>query len=64
MCQMRVVQEKEGVEQILFEDVTSLEILDDRLEITTLFDGPQTVHSLIAKIDFNAGKVILKPLNK
>lgn len=59
MCQIRIVEEQEGKEQLLFEDVTQIQIDDDKLTVTTLFDGTTTITASISKIDFSAGKIFL-----
>lgn len=61
MCQMSVVVDKEGAEDLLFEDVTNLVVEDHGLRISTLFEGPKSVERVaIDRIDFMAGKVFLK----
>ncbi|MGI9537996.1 MAG: CooT family nickel-binding protein, partial [Desulfocapsaceae bacterium] len=41
MCQISVVVEKDGVEELVMEDVTNLVVGSDNLEISTLFEGPK-----------------------
>lgn len=61
MCQMSVVIDKEGTEELLFEDVTTLVVEDRGLRISTLFEGPKSVEQVaIDRIDFMAGRVFLK----
>jgi predicted RNA-binding protein len=63
MCQMSVVVDKEGTEELLFEDVTNLVVEDRGLQISTLFEGPKSVERVaIDSIDFMAGKVFLKQI--
>jgi predicted RNA-binding protein len=63
MCQMSVVVDKEGTEELLFEDVTNLVVEDRGLQISTLFEGPKSVERVaIDSIDFTAGKVFLKQI--
>ena len=60
MCQMRVVMEKEGSEEIMLENVTSIEILDKGIAVTTLFEGSKEIAgAVIRRMDFLAGKVFL-----
>lgn len=59
MCQMRLIEEKEGKEQLLFEDVTRLQVDGTQLAITTLFEGTTTINASIDRIDFSAGKIFL-----
>ncbi len=63
MCQMRIVEEKDGIEKLLLENVTQLEITPNGIDVNTLFEGSTTIQSSIARIDFNAGKIFLKPSN-
>lgn len=61
MCQISVVVEKDGVEELVMEDVTNLVVDSDKLEISTLFEGPKSVEQMaIRSIDFMAGKVMLQ----
>lgn len=61
MCQTSVVLEKEdGAEELLLENVTSLEVLNDGLRISTLFEGSREYQDVaIRRIDFSGGKVYL-----
>ncbi len=62
MCQMRVVMEKDGAEEMLFENVTGIEVLANGLSVTTLFEGSQEIAgAVIRRMDFLAGKVFLAP---
>lgn len=62
MCQMRVVVNHSGDEEVLFEDVTNLVVEPTGLKIATLFEGPKEVENMvIGSIDFTAGKVYLQP---
>lgn len=61
MCQISVVIERDGVEELVMEDVTNLVVDSDSLQISTLFEGPKSVeHVAIRSIDFMAGKVMLQ----
>ncbi len=63
MCQTSVVMEKNGGEEVLLENVTSLEVLEKGLKITTLFEGAQEFLGVaIRRIDFTGGKVFLYKL--
>lgn len=60
MCQTSVVMEKNGKEELLLENVTTLEPLDDGLKITTLFEGVKELTGVaVHHIDFTGGKVFL-----
>lgn len=61
MCQISVYVEKEGVEELLLEDVTSLRAETTGVSVSTLFDGPrQIADAVIDSIDFMAGRVLLR----
>ncbi len=60
MCQTSVVLEHEESEELLFENVTALEVIDTGVSIITLFEGAREYADVaIKRIDFNAGKVFL-----
>ncbi len=61
MCQISVVMEKDGIEELLMEDVTTLVVDSDNLEISNLFEGPKSIQQVVIRsIDFVAGKVLLQ----
>ena len=61
MCQISVYVEKDGVEELLLEDVTNLSIETTGVKVSTLFEGAKEVtDAVIGSIDFMAGKVLLK----
>ncbi len=60
MCQTSVLMEKADSNELLLENVTTLEVLDNGLKITTLFEGAKDFHGVaIRRIDFSGGKVFL-----
>lgn len=60
MCQTSVLMEKSGEEELLLENVTTLEVLENGLKITTLFEGTKEFTDVaIRRIDFAGGKVYL-----
>jgi predicted RNA-binding protein len=64
MCQMSVVIEKDGVEEMLLEDVTTLQVNNETLRVSTLFEGTRELRDMaIRSIDFMAGKVFLQKKN-
>ena len=64
MCQMSVVLEKDGVEEMLLEDVTNLQVDNGTVSVSTLFEGPRKLQDVaIRSIDFMAGKVFLQKKN-
>ena len=60
MCQTNVLMVKNGEEELLLENVTKLEVLDNGLKITSLFEGTKDlIGVMISSIDFAGGKVYL-----
>lgn len=60
MCQTTVIMEKDGDEELLLENVTTLEPLENGLKITTLFEGVKELTGVAVRhIDFAGGKVFL-----
>ena len=63
MCQMRVVMEKDGNEEVILENVTSINILEKGIAVTTLFEGASEIaDAVIRRMDFLSGKVFLAPV--
>ena len=61
MCQISVVVENDGVEELFMEDVTNLVVDSDTIKISNLFEGPKSIQQVaIRSIDFAAGKVGLE----
>ena len=61
MCQTSVVLEQETGQEKIMENVTLLEVKEDGVTISTMFDQPKTYHATIKKIDFLDGIVTLIP---
>lgn len=60
MCQMSIILEKNGTEEIILESASTLEVTEKGIEVGTLFDPPRTVKNVkVKKIDFLGGKVTL-----
>jgi len=54
------MMEKNGETELLLEDVTALEVIDDGLKVSTLFEGTKDLHGVaLRRIDFTGGKVFL-----
>ena len=61
MCEIRVVLEQDGAEELLMQNVTRLEVLESSVAITSLFEGSREIpNSVVRNIDFLAGKVFLQ----
>jgi len=60
MCQTSVVIDRDGEQEKIMENVTSLEMLADGVRIATLFEEPREISSVrLEKIDFMSGTVML-----
>lgn len=58
MCQMRVILEQDGSEAVVTESASLLEISEEGLRISTLFEEPQFIQGGVIKaIDFLNGRV-------
>ncbi len=61
MCQMSVMVDREGQEELVMESVTQLEVVDEGIKVSTFFEEPKFVSGVaVKKIDFLAGKLILQ----
>lgn len=64
MCQMNIMLDRDGDQELVMENVTLLEVKEGGVEISTLFDAPQQIRDVVVTtIDFTNGKVILSPTN-
>jgi predicted RNA-binding protein len=62
MCQISVVVEKSGEQENVMENVTSLQVTEKGVVLTTFFEDPLSVEDVvISSIDFLGGKVVLSP---
>ena len=60
MCQMKVMLDKEGQQELVMEDVTKLEVTEDGIRVSTFFEEPKTVPGVAVKIiDFTSGTLTL-----
>ncbi|MDP7555078.1 MAG: CooT family nickel-binding protein [Nitrospinota bacterium] len=61
MCQMKVMLDKEGQQELVMEDVTKLEVVEDGIRVSTFFEEPKTVSGAAVKtIDFTSGTLTLQ----
>ncbi len=61
MCQMKVMLDKEGQQELVMEDVTKLEVAEDGIRVSTFFEEPKTVSGVAVKtIDFVSGTLTLQ----
>ena len=60
MCQMNVVLDHDGEQENIMNNVTLLEVTNEGVLVSTLFEEPKLVKSAQVKnIDFLNGRVIL-----
>ena len=60
MCQLNVVMEREGKQEILMEAITGLEVTEQGVVLRTYFEEPMTIgNASIKSIDFIGGSVVL-----
>ncbi|MFH1021714.1 MAG: CooT family nickel-binding protein [Pseudomonadota bacterium] len=58
MCQMRVILEQDGNEAVVAESASLLEVSEDGIRISTLFEEPQFIPgAAVRAIDFLNGRV-------
>ncbi len=61
MCQMKVMLDKEGQQELVMEDVTQLEVVEEGIRVSALFEEPKIVSDAsVKKIDFLSGTVTLQ----
>lgn len=60
MCQMKVVLEQDGGQEMILENLSLLEVTADGVSVSALFEAPKVVaHAVVTKIDFMSGTVTL-----
>ncbi len=58
---MKIMQDKDGQQELVMEDVSQLEVVEDGIRISTLFEEPKLIPGVTIKtIDFLAGKTMLQ----
>lgn len=61
MCQMKVMLDREGQQELVMEDVAHLEVVEDGIKISTLFEEPKLISDVaVKKIDFLSGTAMLQ----
>ncbi len=61
MCQMKVMLDKEGQQELVMEDVSHLEVIEGGIKISTLFEEPKLIPDVTVKtIDFLSGTATLQ----
>ena len=60
MCQMSIVLEQDGKEEVILENASLLEVVDDGVRVSALFEEPKLIlQASVRAIDFLHGKVIV-----
>ena len=63
MCQMSIILEKDGEEEVVLTNAAKLEVLAEGIKVSALFEEPKILADAVMKeIDFLDGKVWLKQL--
>jgi predicted RNA-binding protein len=58
---MKIMQDKDGQQELVMEDVAQLEVVEEGIMISTLFEEPKLIPGVTIKtIDFLAGKTMLQ----
>jgi predicted RNA-binding protein len=58
---MKVMLDKEGQQELVMEDVTQLEVVEEGIRVSALFEEPRIVpDASVKKIDFLSGTVTLQ----
>ncbi len=61
MCQMRVMLDKEGQQELVMENVAELEVTEEGIRVSTFFEEPKIVSGAVVKrIDFLSGTLTLQ----
>ena len=58
---MKIMQDKDGQHELVMEDVANLEVVEEGIRISTLFEEPKLIPGVTIKtIDFLSGKTMLQ----
>jgi predicted RNA-binding protein len=58
---MKIMQDKDGQQELVMEDVSQLEVVEEGIMISTLFEEPKLIPGVVIKtIDFLSGKTMLQ----
>jgi predicted RNA-binding protein len=61
MCQISVLVEKDGMEELRLDDVTGLSVEETGVKVSTLFEGATEIPGVVIRsIDFMGGTVFLQ----
>lgn len=58
MCQMSIVLEQDGKEEMILDNASLLEVVGDGVRVSAFFEEPKLIlHASVRTIDFLHGKV-------
>ncbi len=58
---MKIMQDNDGQQELVMEDVANLEVVEEGIRISTLFEEPKLIPGVVIKtIDFLSGKTMLQ----
>ncbi len=61
MCQMSIIVEQDGQEEIVLKNAAQLEAVEEGIKVSALFEEPITItDAFVSRIDFLDGEVRLK----
>ena len=61
MCQMKVMLDNEGQQELVMEDVAQLEVVEEGIKIGQLLEEPKLISGVSVKtIDFLSGTAVLQ----
>jgi predicted RNA-binding protein len=62
MCESTVYVLKNGEEQVFFEDVDSMQIIDDEIALVNIFGETQKINGKVKRFSLVEHKILLEPL--
>lgn len=61
MCQMSIIVEQDGQEEVVLKNAAQLETVEEGIKVSALFEEPITItDAFVSRIDFLDGEVRLK----
>ncbi len=61
MCQMSIIVEKNGQEEVVLKNAAQLEVVEEGIKVSALFEEPLIIANVfVNRIDFLDGEVRLK----
>ncbi len=61
MCQMSIILEQDGKEEIILENASLLEVTQDGVRVAALFEEPRLIEgATVHSVDFLRGRVLVR----